>query len=68
MVKEEDGLFRTFHKNGEVMSEVTYLNGKPNSNWIHFDELGKKNKVEYYENGKFFYEEHLTENQFKYIY
>ena len=56
---EEDGLFRTFHKNGEIMSEVTYLGGRPNSNWIHFDELGKKIKVEYYENGKFFYEEHF---------
>ena len=56
---EEDGLFRTFHKNGEIMSEVTYLSGRPNSNWIHFDELGKKIKVEYYENGKFFYEEHF---------
>ena len=54
--QEEDGLFRMFHKNGKIMSEVTYGNGQPISDWVHFDETGKKVRVEYYDNGKFFYE------------
>lgn len=56
---EQDGLFRMFHDNGKISSEVTYKDGKPISNWVHFDNSGKKSKIEYYENGKFFYEEHL---------
>lgn len=57
--QEEDGLFRMFHKNGKIMSEVTYGNGQPISDWVHFDETGKKIRVEYYDNGKFFYEEYF---------
>ena len=56
---KQDGLFRMFHKNGEVRSEVIYKNDKPSSNWTYFDENGKKEKVDIYKDGKFFYEEYF---------
>ena len=45
--------------NGSVESEVTYGNGKPVTNWLYFDENGKKSSVKIYENGKFIYEKIL---------
>lgn len=56
---EKDGLFRMFHSNGSIMSEVTYGKGKPVSNWVYFDENGKKERIDIYQNGKFFYEKHF---------
>ena len=41
------------------MSEVTYGDGKPVSNWIYFNENGEKERVDIYQNGKFFYEKHF---------
>ncbi len=55
----EDGIFRMFYPNGSVESEVTYRNGKPVTNWLYFDENGKKESVKIYENGKFIYEKIL---------
>ena len=48
-----------FHKNGSVKSEVVYKNDKPSTNWIYYDEYGKKEKEDVYENGKFFYEKYF---------
>ena len=47
-----------FHKNGSLKSEVVYENDKPSTNWIYYDENGKKEKEDVYENGKFFYEKY----------
>ena len=57
--KKEDGLFRMFHKNGKIRSEVTYKNNKPSTDWIYYDDEGKKERIDIYKNGKFFYEKHL---------
>ena len=32
------------YKNGQIKSEVVYSNGKPASNWMYYDEYGKKEK------------------------
>ena len=54
-----DGPFQMFHKNGQIKSEVVYSNGKPASNWMYYDEYGKKERVDIYEDGKFFYEKYF---------
>ena len=48
-----------FHKNGQIISEVTYKNDKPSTNWTYYDENGEVERIDIYRNGKFFYEKHL---------
>tara|TARA_B100000886_G_scaffold330117_1_gene280229 strand:- start:252 stop:788 length:537 start_codon:yes stop_codon:yes gene_type:complete len=55
-----DGLFLMFHKNGKMKSKVTYKNNLPATNWIYYNEEGKEERIDIYENGKFFYEKHLN--------
>ncbi len=57
--KKEDGLFRMYHKNGAIKSEVLYENDRPASNWVYYDENGKKERIDFYEDGKFFYEKYF---------
>jgi len=57
--KSADGLFQMFYPNGKLESEVTFKNGKPITNWLYFDEAGKKEKSKVYENGIFIYEKNL---------
>ena len=40
-----------FHKNGSLKSEVFYKNDKPLNNWIYYDENGKKEREDIYEDG-----------------
>lgn len=56
---EANGPFKMFHKNGKIKSEVVYSEGKPASNWIFYDEHGKKERIDIYEDGKFFYEKYF---------
>ena len=57
--KKEDGLFRMYHKNGAIKSEVLNENDRPASNWVYYDENGKKERIDFYEDGKFFYEKYF---------
>ena len=57
--KKEDGLFQMFHKSGKLKSEVTYKNNKPSTDWVYYDEKGKKERIDIYKDGKFIYEKHL---------
>ena len=57
---EADGPFQMFHKNGQIKSEVVYSNGKPASNWMYYDEYGKKEKWIFMKMENFF-----TKNIFK---
>ena len=56
---KKDGLFEMFHQNGELRSKVFYKNNKPNTNWLYFDEEGKKIREDVYKDGKFFYEKYF---------
>ena len=48
-----------FFKNGSLKSKVVYKNNKPVTNWIYYNEQGKKEREDIYKNGKFFYEKHF---------
>ena len=43
----------------DLWNLVTYGNGKPVTNWLYFDENGKKESVKIYENGTFIYEKYI---------
>ena len=58
-----DGPFQMFHKNGQIKSEVVYSNGKPASNWMYYDEYGKKEKRIFMKMENFF-----TKNIFKVLF
>lgn len=58
--QKEDGLFLMFHENGQMKSKVTYKDNVPSSNWIYYNKDGEKERIDIYENGKFFYEKHLN--------
>ena len=57
--KKVDGLFKMYHKNGSIKSKVIYKNDKPFTNWVYFNEDGKKEREDIYKNGKFFYEKYF---------
>ncbi len=41
-----------FHKNGKVLQEGTFENGKLQGEWITYDEKGNKTAIGQYENGQ----------------
>lgn len=49
----EDGPYKTYYESGQVKSEGSYLNGKPDGKWIDYFENGQISSEYSYANGKY---------------
>lgn len=47
-----DGIFKTWHSNGELSAKGHFVSGKRDGKWIHRDSLGKVEKIVIYSNGE----------------